>query len=235
MRQYEDIKIFYDGSDITRYGNLYYIEGFTTNPLSIIKSNITSYRDFYNKYKDIIDNKYISFEVFKDNDRDIINDAKAIASYGTNIYASIPIIKLNGDSNLKVIKTILKKRINVNIINIFTESQLLNIYNSLKNISNSSIIISVSAGMISNTSINPNKIMEFACKLFKENDNIKILWNGCKDILSIQEAINAGCDMISVYDNIIESFTYLNKDLESLSTINKNNFDYISAKQSITV
>src|SRR6056300_333552 len=230
----DKIKIFYDGTNITKYGYLYYISGFTTNTTFMVQGNELNYPEFYKKNSEIIGNKPISLQVFKDIDIEIYNDAKIISAYGENVYVKIPIIKSDGSSNINIIKTLIEEGIKVNITAIFTESQLLTIYSSLKDITTTPIIVSIFAGRISDTSTDPNKIITFGCKLFKENKNVEILWAGCKENLSIQHAIDCGCHIITIPDSIIDRLTRVGTDLTDMSIMTAANFNNDGKKANIT-
>jgi|SRR5210317_359336 transaldolase len=214
-KRFDKIKIFYDGTNIIKYGTLDYISGFTTNTTLMKSSNNLNYHSFYEKNEDLINNRCISMQVFRDTDSDIYNDAKLISAYGNNVYVKIPIIKSNGNSNINIIKRLLDEGIKVNITAIFTEKQLLEIYDNIN--VDTKVIVSIFSGRISDTCVNPCNIVEFGCKLFSNRDNIEILWAGCKDNLSLQHAINCGCDIITIPDSIIDRLSRVDTDLEKMS------------------
>ena len=60
------------------------------------------------------------------------------------------------------------------------------------------VIISIFAGRISDTVIDPINILKRSIKLKKNNKNIKILWASTREVLNIYQAENINCDIITV-------------------------------------
>lgn len=146
----------------------------------------------------------------------MISQARIIASWGNNIYVKIPICNSLGYSTEKVIKTLNKESIKLNITAVFSKKQIELAINSLtdKNISN---IISIFAGRISDTGRNAKEYVKYGVNLVKKYDNIKILWASVRELYNLYDAIECKCDIITIPDNIIEKFEYINKDLEDYS------------------
>lgn len=215
------MKLFYDGVNINKYGTFPYIEGFTTNTSFMAQGNINNYRKFYEENKTTVNNRPISLQVFDDTDENIIKNAIILNSYGTNVYVKIPIIKTNGNTNLPVICKLLQQGVKINITAIFTIEQCLNIYNIFKDFYNSintPCIVSIFAGRISDTGVNPFEIIKFGCTLFSLFPKIEVLWAGCKEVCSVQNAIDSGCHIITIPDSILDKFSRKGKDLLTFST-----------------
>ena len=209
----DKIDIYYDGTSIEKYATLDYVKGFTTNTTFMVQGNKLNYTEFYNTHKELIKNRPISLQLYSDKDEDIIDQARKIASLGDNVFVKVPVIKSTGEDNNHVISQLLKEGFKLNITAIFTEAQLRHLYTVLKDYSNP-IIISVFAGRISDTGCNPFEIVQFACKLYP---NAHVLWAGCKETLSIQHAIDAGCKIITIPDSIMDRLSRINKDLTEFS------------------
>ena len=160
----------------------------------------------------------------------MIADAMKISSYGENVYVKVPIQKSNGESNKVVIQQLLSQNIKVNITAIFTYQQIISLYSILE-YNTTPVIVSIFAGRISDTGIDPFDIIQFACHLFKELSSVEILWAGCKEVLSINHAIRAGCHIITITDSIMDRMDRIHKNLQefSLETIRSFKKDAVHA------
>ena len=88
-------------------------------------------------------------------------------------------------------------------------------YNSLNPKSNS--YISIFAGRIADTGIDPCPIIIKTKKLIKNKSKIKVLWASTRELYNIFEADKIGCDIITVGHDLIRKFKLLNYDLEKYS------------------
>ena len=85
----------------------------------------------------------------------------------------------------------------------------------------SHVIVSIFAGRIADTGINPNKIINKSIKLFKNHKNAKTLWASTREIYNIIHAAKLKCDIITVPISLLKKFNHLGKNLNvySLDTI----------------
>ena len=217
-----NIKIFADGADfdyISKLNRLDYIKGFTTNPTLIKQSGVSDYKSFADKILNIVKTKPISFEVFSDGIEEIEIEAEKISKWGKNVNVKIPIANTNNQSTSKIISNLTKKGIICNVTAIFTLKQIENL---LENINESShLILSIFAGRIADTGINPFELFKKAKKLTADYPNIELLWASTRQIYNIFEAAECGADIITVPYQLIKKFNLVGKNLEdySLETI----------------
>ena len=61
-------------------------------------------------------------------------------------------------------------------------------------------------------------------KMFEKYNNIEILWASTREIYNIFEAINCGCDIITLSENIYQKLSLINKDLTEYSKETVNQF-----------
>lgn len=77
-----NIKIFADGSNIKEIFDLYennkLVKGFTTNPSLMKKAGVINYESFIKEVTSKIKDLSISFEVFADDEKEMINQAKKL-------------------------------------------------------------------------------------------------------------------------------------------------------------
>lgn len=205
---------YYDGNNIEKYANFPNVSGFTMNSTFIKQSGYTSYREFYNASYKFINNRPISLQVTSDNT--IIEDAKALSLFGSNVFVKVSILNSKGDSNLSVIKELLEQGIKINVTCVYTKQQILDTYEVLYNV-NTPYIVSIFAGGISDTGLDPLPYIELAVDIFKSNPNAQILWAGVKDNVAIKNSIKVGCHIITIPDSVMDRLGRLDLDLHQMS------------------
>ena len=213
-----DIKIFADGADLASIENLNMnqdISGFTTNPSLMKKAGITDYKKFCQDVLKITKNKPISFEIFSDDLDEMYDQANEIASWGKSIFVKIPITNSKGEKTSGLIKKLLENKIKCNVTAILTIQQVKEIYE----ISNSEtdVIISIFAGRIADTGIDPIPIMSEAVNICKTKKNIEILWASTRELINIFQANQINCQIITVPHDILKKISLIGKNLDDLS------------------
>jgi transaldolase len=93
--------------------------------------------------------------------------------------------------------------------------QVKEIYSISEN--NTEVIISIFAGRVADTGIDPNKIMIDSVNLCKSKNKIKILWASTRELLNIFQADKIGCHIITVPNEILKKTSYIGKNLNELS------------------
>ena len=205
---------YYDGNNIEKYANFPSVSGFTMNSTFIKQSGYPSYREFYNANCKFINNRPISLQVTSDNT--IVEDAKALSLFGSNVCVKVSILNSSGDSNLSVIKELLLQGIKVNVTCVYTKQQILDTYEVLCNV-NTPYIVSIFAGGISDTGLDPLPYIQLAVDTFKSNHNAQILWAGVKDNVAIKNSIKVGCHIITIPDSVLDRLGRLDLDLHQMS------------------
>ena len=214
----EKIKIYADGADINSFKNFKddnLIKGFTTNPTLMKQAGIINYKKFALQVLDIIKNKEISFEVFADDLSEMEDQAREISSWGQNIAIKIPITNTLGNSTNKIIENLTKDKIKCNVTAVFVKDQ----WNSLKDhISfESNLIISIFAGRIADTGIDPIPVMNDAVNSFEKYKNVEILWASPREVLNLFQAEESGCHIITMPESLIKKIKIFGKNLEEYS------------------
>ncbi len=218
MKNKLKIQIYSDGADLKIIRNHIKkknIKGFTTNPTLMKKSGIKEYSKFAKKCIQICRNKPISFEVISDNHEEMIRQAKIIASWGKNVYVKIPIVNSKGKSSIPVLKTLLEKNIKCNVTAVFTQSQISKIAKIVSPKSN--LIISIFAGRIADTGLDPSSLVMNTVQMFKRYKYCKILWASPREILNVIQADNAGCHIITLTEDLMKKMSLFGKNLHQYS------------------
>ena len=211
-------KIFCDSADlktIKRLNNNSIVSGFTTNPSLMKLSGAKDYKNYSLKLLGVCKKKPISLEVFGDTFGQMLKQAYTINSWGKNVYIKIPVINSKGFFSGKVINTLSKEGIKLNITAVYTVSQVRKI---LKNINkNSKTIISIFAGRMSDVGKDPVPIIKESVRLTKKLKNVKILWASTREAYNYQQAKNCGCSIITMPSAIIEKISKFGKTYQELT------------------
>ncbi len=226
-----NVKFFADGADINdimlQLENPL-VKGFTTNPTLMRKAGVKNYKSFALDLLDKINQFPISFEVFADDPRSIYSQAKEISSWGKNVNVKIPITTTKGENLFEVIKKLSIEGVQLNITAILTLDQVVNTAKNLNKDVYS--IISIFAGRIADTGVDPKKIMQDAKSSTLMLPQANILWASPRQVLNILEAEDVGADIITLTPELLNKAKSLGKNLEKLSLETVQMF-YNDAKQ----
>ena len=211
--------IFADGADkasILELNKNPLVKGFTTNPSLLKKAGVTDYKEFALDILKEIPNKSFSFEVIADEVESMYLQALEISEWGINVYVKIPITDTKGRSMGVLISELNDNGIKVNVTAITTIKQVENIISAFYNegVSN---YISIFAGRIADTGIDPVPIMKSALELIK-GTNIELIWASPREVYNIYQAEDIGCDIITCGPDMIKKYeTLKGKDLTEYS------------------
>ena len=212
------IKIFADGADkagmLSMYNNPR-IDGFTTNPTLMRKAGITDYIGFAKEILQTIDDKPVSFEVFADEFEEMERQAREIATWGSNVYVKIPVTNTKKLSSASLIKKLSAEGVQLNITAILSLEQVSEVAEALKN--GSSSFVSVFAGRIADTGVDPVPLMKRALEILNPVSNAELLWASPREVLNVYQAESIGCHIITATNDILKKLDLKGKDLEEYS------------------
>lgn len=212
------IQLFADGADIKAMTDLYKggkVKGFTTNPTLMRKAGISDYVGFSKEVLKAIPDMGVSFEVFSDDLAGMEHDARIIASWGKNVYVKIPVTNTKGESTAPLIKKLAAEGVQLNITAILTLKQVEEVCGALK--SGVASIVSVFAGRVADTGVDPMPLMRDSLKLCRKLDKCELLWASTRELINLFQAQEAGCDIITVTPDILKKLDMVGKDLTDLS------------------
>lgn len=214
------IKIFCDGADLASIRELAKdarISGFTTNPTLMRKAGVTNYEAFAREALTLIGDRPISFEVFADEFGEMARQAKKIASWGPNVYVKIPITNTRDVSSNSLIRELsVNQRVQINVTAICTLNQVRESCLSLE--SGAPSVISVFAGRIADTGVDPGPLMKIARKVIDATGSTaELLWASPRELLNIKQAVDAGAHIITLPREFLEKGVLLGKDLKEYS------------------
>ena len=209
-------RIFYDGTDLAKYGTHPGVVGFTTNTSFIKAAGVCNYRSFLDTHKEVVAGRPISLQVFADDGETIYAQAKAIAALGHNVYAKVPVQTSSGVSNADIIARLLQEGVKVNITAVFTPDQVNAIVPALRS-STTPAVVSVFAGRISDTGVDPLAAVKYAVDAVRDLLHAEVLWAGCKDNASIVRAEEIGCHIVTVPDTILTRMGRIGGSIDAMA------------------
>ena len=212
------VKLFSDGADrkaMIEMSTKPYIKGLTTNPTLMRKAGVQNYRLFAKEILTEIRDMPISFEVFSDDLAEMKSQALEIASWAENVYVKVPITNSMGVPTTEVIAYLSSNNVKLNITAILTSTQVAEVVSALNpRVSN---YVSVFAGRIADTGVDPIPMMKDCLKLIAVNPMSELIWASPRELLNIFQADEIGCHIITATSDILNKLNLIGKDLTSYS------------------
>ena len=228
-------KIFCDIADIKlikKFDKKKIVKGFTTNPSLMRKAGAKNYKNYSEKILKIT-KKPVSFEVFADNESDMIDQGRKINKWGRNVFVKVPIVNSKGKLMSKVIKTLNNEKIKLNVTAVYTSSQTKKI---LKNIDNKTkVIISIFAGRMGDTGKDPLPEFKKSINLSKNYKNVSILWASTREAYNFTQARQLKCDIITIPPSLIEKIEIFGNTFDQLTKQTVNGFLADSRKSNFKI
>jgi len=214
----KQVKIFADGADLNAILALYknpLIKGFTTNPTLMRKAGIEDYEAFARQLVKAIPDRPISFEVFADDFPTMETQANRINTWAPNVYVKIPVTNTKGESAASLIRKLSYAGVKLNITAILTLDQVKEVVDATSLDTQS--VISVFAGRIADTGVDPVPLMMEALKICQSRPKAELLWASPREVLNIYQADQLGCHIITVTPDLIKKLSLKGKDLKQYS------------------
>ena len=212
------IDIYADGADLKDMVELRshsLVSGFTTNPTLMRQSGVEDYIKFGSEVLAEIRDQPVSFEVFADDLEGMERQARIIASWANNVNVKIPVTNTKGEFTGPVIERLSGDGIKLNITAVFTLDQVRAIVDALAN--ETWAIISVFAGRIADTGLDPCPIMSASHEIIREQSSAKLLWASPREVLNVYQANDGDCDIITVTRSLLNKLTLFEKNLSDYS------------------
>ena len=226
------IKIFADGADekgISELAANPIIKGYTTNPTLMRAAGVSDYEAFARRVLEVVTEAPISFEVFADEWDEMERQARKITTWGKNVFVKIPITNTRGESSARVMQSLASDGIRLNITGMLTVDQVRASSECLAG--GPECIISVFAGRIADTGVDPIPLMCEALDVLRPHPNLELLWASPREVLNIVQADAIGCHIITVTHDLLKKLPILGRDLAdySLDTVRMFHRDAQSA------
>ena len=212
------IKVFADGADMQGILDMYAnpdIQGFTTNPTLMRQAGVEDYEAFARELLSKITDKPVSLEVFADEFDEMERQALKIASWGDNVNVKIPITNTRGEKSAPLIRKLSAEGVVVNVTAMMTLEQVQDVADALD--PDTGAIVSVFAGRIADTGIDPVPHMTEALNILKDRPKAELLWASPRELLNIFQADWMGCHIITVTNSLLAKLGLVGKDLDDYS------------------
>ena len=212
------VKLFQDGADLeamiaAKTRGL--VSGFTTNPTLMRKAGISDYKAFAQKAIAAIPDLPISFEVFSDDFDMMEKEAREIASWGGDVYIKIPITNTKGESAAPLVRKLSAEGFSLNVTALLGLDQVEAVASAADRMART--IVSVFAGRIADTGVDPVPIMARAVEVLERLPQAELLWASPREVLNVVQADQCGCHIITATPDIIAKIALLGKDLDQYS------------------
>ena len=157
----------------------------------------------------------VSFEVFADDFEDMERQARSIATWGKNVNVKIPVMNTKGESSENLISRLSNDGIPLNVTAIMTTAQVETVTVALN--PDVPSIVSVFAGRVADTGIDPVPHMQACLSIVKSNPKAELLWASPRELLNIFQADDLGCHIITVTNDVLAKLKIVGKDLKLYS------------------
>ena len=211
-------KIFCDIADLSsikKFNKKQIVKGFTTNPSLMRKAGAKDYKSYSKQILKICNNKPISFEVFADDQKSMIEQGEEINTWGKNVYVKVPLVNSKNKFSGKVIKELNSKNIKLNITAVYTAKQTSKILKVINKKTN--VIISIFAGRAGDTGKDPIPEFVESIKLAKKFKNVEILWASVREPYNFLQAKQLRCHIITIPPTLIEKIEKFGKSFNQLT------------------
>ena len=228
-------KIFCDIADIRqikKFNKKKIVKGFTTNPSLIRKAGAKNYEKYCKSILNFT-KKPISFEVFADDNKNIIKQALKIKNWGKQVYVKIPVTNSKGFFLGNIIKKLNNENIKLNITAVYTSNQTIQILKKINK--KTKVIISIFAGRMADVGKDPIPEFNRSIKYAKKFKNVEILWASVREPYNYLQAKQIGCHIITTPPSIIEKIEKFGKTFKKLTTDTVKGFLEDSKKSSFKI
>ncbi len=211
-------KIFCDIADlvlIKKFNKKKIVRGFTTNPSLMRKAGAKDYKLYSKQILKICKNKPISFEVFADEEKSMIEQGIKINTWGKNVYVKVPVVNSKNKFTGNVIKKLNNENIKLNITAVYSSKQTKKILKMINK--KTKVIISIFAGRAGDSGKDPIPEFVESIKLAKKYKNVEILWASVREPYNYLQAQKLGCHIITVPPKIIEKIENFGKTFNELT------------------
>jgi len=212
------VKLFADGAEKKSILALYanpLIQGFTTNPTLMRKAGIADYAAFAGEILAAIPDRPISFEVFADDFDKMERQARRIAAWGENVYVKIPVTNTRRESAAELVRKLSHDGVKLNVTALLTLQQVCEISTALAGGAPS--YISVFAGRIADTGVDPTPVMRQAVRILSQYRDMELIWASPREVLNVYQADEIGCHIITATPDILNKLSLAGKDLADYS------------------
>ena len=179
------------------------------------KAGAKDYKTYSKQILKLCPKKPISFEVFADDQKSMIDQGKKINTWGKNVYIKVPVVNSKNKFMSGVIKELNNQNIKLNITAVYSSQQTKKILKVINK--KTKVIISVFAGRAGDAGKDPVPEFIKSIKLAKKFKNVEILWASVREPYNYLQAKQLGCHIITIPPSIIEKIEKFGKSFDQLT------------------
>ena len=190
------MEIFIDSAnveEIRRWFEYGVVDGVTTNPSIMLKDGGYDMQARAREIAELVHPGPVSVEVYSNDQREMVEQARAFASWAPNIVIKIPVINEYGEPSLAVVKELVEAGIRVNMTACLSFGQV------VLGAKTGATYISIFAGRVADEGHDAPKLIRQAVDWLREwSYTSKIIVGSVREIGNIQDAALAGAHVITV-------------------------------------
>jgi transaldolase len=141
--------------------------------------------------------------------------ARLIASWADNVYVKIPVTNTRREPALDLICRLAHSGIKLNVTALLTLGQVRDVSRALAGGAPS--CISVFAGRIADTGVDPLPIMSAAVEMVRMYPDMELIWASPRELLNVIQADQIGCHIITATGDILKKLDLIGRDLADYS------------------
>jgi transaldolase len=131
------------------------------------------------------------------------------------VYVKIPVTNTRGDSAAPLARRLSHAGVKLNVTALLALEQVRDIAAAVAG--GAPACISVFAGRIADTGVDPVPLMTSAVALLRETANAELIWASPRELLNILQADEIGCHIITVTHDILKKLPLVGRDLNAYS------------------
>jgi transaldolase len=127
----------------------------------------------------------------------------------------IPITNTSGDTSTGLIHDLTSDGLKLNVTALTTLEQVDAVWSALNPLVPA--VVSVFAGRIADTGVDPVPVMEEALKVLAPLPEAELLWASPRELLNVIQAEQSGCHIITVTYELLRKLSGVGRDLAAVS------------------
>jgi transaldolase len=198
------LEIFLDSGnvrEIQRWMDYGVLDGVTTNPTILLKDGGYDVEERTKEIASLIAPLPLSVEVYTNDHREMLAQARTFASWAGNIVVKIPVINEYGEPSLGVVKQLGREGIRVNVTACLSLGQVVLAAKA------GATYISIFAGRVSDEGHDaPKLIRESVGWLRSWGYSSRIIVGSIREAINVQDAVLAGAHIVTVPPQFLDKW-----------------------------
>ena len=189
------MEIFVDSAnlkDIKKWMDHGILDGVTTNPTIMLRDGVSDVEDTAKRIADLVEERPLCVEVTTNDCDEMFEQARAIASWASNMVVKIPIINEHGEPCLRVVRRLAEEDVRVNVTAMLSFNQVVLAAKA------GATYLSIFAGRVADEGHDPSSLISAAAKWTERWGYGKILVGSMRGAIDVQTAAAAGAHVLAV-------------------------------------